>query len=107
MEDEPEEGEEFEGIPPETNAIPNEAADPRTAIDEKIPKDIREKYEILSYRNAAVILSETRQSAFNELLAALRSFKISTDMIRRAGGNESDVPKLFTEALRPVGWYET
>jgi hypothetical protein len=86
---------------------PNDVADPQSIIDAKIPADIREKYELLSYRNAAVILSESRRSQFDELLAALRNFMISTDMIRTAGGNESDIPKLFAVALRPHNWFET
>jgi hypothetical protein len=86
---------------------PNEIADARSIVDAKIPEDIRQKYEILSYRNAAIILSESRRAEFDELLEALRSFSISTDMIRRAGGNESDIPKLFARALRPSEWHET
>jgi len=86
---------------------PNEIADSRSVVDSKIPLDIREKYEILSYRNAAIILSESRRDEFYELLEALRTFSISTEMIRRAGGNESDMPKLFATALRPRDWHET
>lgn len=86
---------------------PSDVADPQSIIDAKIPEDIRAKYEVLSYRNAAVILSESRRSEFDELLEALRSFSISTDMIRKAGGNESDMPKLFAASLRPHKWYET
>jgi hypothetical protein len=91
----------------DVDTTPNEAADPPSIIEAKVPADIRAKYELLSYRNAAVILSETRRPEFEELLGALRSFTISTDMIRRAGGNESDIPKLITAALRPRGWHET
>jgi hypothetical protein len=86
---------------------PNEAADPSDVVDRKIPADIREKYEVLSYRNAAVILAETRATEVAELWNALRSFAITTDMIRRGGGNESEMPKLFTAQLRPKGWHET
>lgn len=28
-------------------------------------------------------------------------------MIRKAGGNESDIPKLLSGILRPLGWHET
>jgi hypothetical protein len=108
MSDDSRDEEEFEGEPsPDVTSSPNEAADPPQIVESKIPADIREKYEVLSYRNAAVILAETRRSELNDLLEALRSFTISTDMIRRAGGNESDIPKLFTESLRPLGWHET
>lgn len=86
---------------------PNEVADPQRIVDAKIPKDIRSRYEIYSYRNAAVILSETRKRQFEEILDALRSFSITTTMIRTAGGNESEIPKIFSKTLRPLGWHET
>src|SRR5208337_3433382 len=83
---------------------PSEAGDPSWIVDAKIPQDIRDSYEVYSYRNAAVILSETRK---DELLAALRAFKITKTIIRKAGGNESDIPKLLSAMLRPLGWHET
>jgi hypothetical protein len=86
---------------------PSDVADPESVIESKVPADIRQKYELLSYRNAAVILSESRRAEFSELLEALRKFTISTDMIRKAGGNESDIPKLLAASLRPHQWYET
>ncbi|AHJ63282.1 Hypothetical protein GbCGDNIH3_7032 [Granulibacter bethesdensis] len=86
---------------------PNEAADAQQLVDSKIPQDIRDRYEIYSYRNAAVILSESRADEFNEILQALRDFSITTTMIRTAGGNESDIPKMFSKTLRPLGWHET
>jgi hypothetical protein len=86
---------------------PNENADPQEIVDRKVPQSIRDKYEVFSYRNAAVILAEARQAEFAEIVAALDAFKITTEMIRTAGGNESDIPKEFTKTLRPLGWYET
>jgi len=91
----------------EIAARPSELGDPAAIVEAKIPADIRDKYEIYSYRNAAVILSETRTEEFRDLLAALRAFNITTTMIRTAGGNESDIPKLLSRELRPLGWYET
>lgn len=40
-------------------------------------------------------------------MTALRDFAITTTMIRTAGGNESEIPKLVTSRLRPSGWHET
>ncbi len=96
-----------EAVAPDAEQSPSDVADPQTIIETKIPADVRKKYELPSYRNAAVILSESRHAEFDELLNALRTFTISTEMIRRAGGNESDIPKLFATALRPRGWHET
>lgn len=98
---------ETEASKDEVAEAPNEVADPRWIIDAKIPKDIRDRYEIFSYRGAAAILSEVRRTEFDDILKALRTFQIAKKMIRTAGGNESEIPKLFSNVLRPRGWYET
>ncbi len=86
---------------------PGDLADPHEVIAQKVPADILDKYEVFSYRNAAVILAEARATEFNEILATLRQFSITTDLIRRAGGNESEIPKLLSGSLRPKDWHET
>ncbi len=91
----------------EVALAPSDTGDPTAIVEAKIPQDIRERYEIYSYRNAATILSETRKAEFDDLLKALRGFKITPKMIRTAGGNESDIPKLFSATLGPLGWHET
>jgi hypothetical protein len=88
-------------------ARPGDMGDPTDFVNQKIPSDILSKYEVFSYRNAAVILSETRQDEFNEILQALRDFTITTDIIKKPGGNESEIPKLISARLRPKGWHET
>lgn len=91
----------------EVASAPSELGDPIHVVNAKIPEDIRSRYEIYSYRNAAVVLSETWTEEFEDLLTALRAFGITTTMIRSAGGNESDIPKLLSKELRPRGWHET
>lgn len=86
---------------------PGEAADPSWLVETKIPADLREKYEIYSYRSAATILAESHPVEFQELCEALRAFTITKTMIRTAGGNESDIPKLLSASLRPKDWRET
>lgn len=86
---------------------PAEGGDPQWLVDAKIPADLREKYEVYSYRSAATILAESHPEEFAELCEALREFSITRTMIRTAGGNESDIPKLLSAKLRPKGWYET
>ena len=82
-------------------------ADPPDIVADKIPADILDRYEVHSYRNAAVILSESRTEEFRDLIQALRKFSITTEMIRTKGGNESEIPKLISQELRPLGWHET
>jgi len=86
---------------------PGESADPQWLVDAKIPADIRAKFEIYSYRSAATILAESHPTEFDELCEALRTFTITETMIRTAGGNESDIPKLLSASLRPKDWRET
>lgn len=86
---------------------PNDLADPRSIVEAKIPADILQHYEVYSYRNAAVILAETRRDEFTDVIAALRGFRLTTEMMRKAGGNESEIPKSFSAMLRPREWYET
>jgi hypothetical protein len=106
--DDDDDGDEGSDALPEDIALaPSEAADPASVVDRKVPADVRSKYEIVSYRNAAVILAETRPTEFDEILDALRAFTITTKMIRVAGGNESEMPKAFSQKLRPLGWHET
>lgn len=88
-------------------AGPGDMADPQAIVRDKIPADIWAKYEIFSYRNAAVILAESCRAEFADLLETLRRFHITTELIRRAGGNESEIPKLFSAMLRPNKWFET
>ncbi|NIJ56694.1 hypothetical protein FHS82_000507 [Pseudochelatococcus lubricantis] len=91
----------------EVATAPGDAADPQALVDAMVPADIRTKYEVYSYRNAAVILNQSHRAEYGELLEALRGFSITTQMIRTAGGNESDIPKLFSQVLRPLNWHET
>jgi hypothetical protein len=86
---------------------PNDAADPQHVVEARIPNDIRRKYEVYSYRSAAIILAELHKSEFTDILEALRAFEIDTQTIRAAGGNESAIPKLFSKELRPRHWFET
>lgn len=86
---------------------PNDAGDPLETVARYIPADILARYEVYSYRNAALILSAAHPERFDELMTALRAFKITVATIEKAGGNESEVPKILSRLLRPAGWHET
>lgn len=88
-------------------AKPSDVADPRALVEKRIPGDLLDKYEFYSYKNAAVVLSETRAKEWGELIAALRGFAITTNIISAAGGNESEIPKRINALLRPLSWHET
>lgn len=105
MEDEP--AIESSAVVDDVAVRPNEAGDPPDVVARYIPPDVLERYEVYSYRSAALILSEAHPERHAELMAALRAFKITTATIKAAGGNESEVPKLLSAQLRPAGWHET
>ena len=86
---------------------PGSNADPKGLVDRYISKDILEKYDVFSYRHAAAILRSSFPEELDEIEASLRNFKLTTKDIGMPGGNESIIPKKFSEVLRPLGWKET
>ncbi len=71
-----------------------------------IPADIAELYEVHDYRHAAAILACEFPDAAEQVFQALRSFRFTEEQILIAGGNESQIPKVFSQILRPLGWKE-
>lgn len=98
-------------LPPETGddtaGAPNEVGDPAEFVARHIPADVLARYEVYSYRNAALILAEAHPAEFGELMEALRGFRLTRVIIAKPGGSESEVPKAFSTLLRPHGWHET
>ena len=72
-----------------------------------IPPEIERLYEVKNYRHAAEVLATSCKAEFNELMDALTRFRLSTEDIRKPGGNESEIPKRVATLLRPKGWFET
>jgi CRISPR-associated protein Csd2 len=72
-----------------------------------MPKDLTDLYEVRNYRSAGQVLSTNCQGEFQEILDALRAFRLTIADIRKPGGNESDIPKKLSALLRPKGWLET
>lgn len=71
-----------------------------------IPEDISTLYEVHDFHHAAAVIANEFPDPFTELMAALRQFRITTTDITTAGGNESSIPKLVSNILRPLGWKE-
>lgn len=83
-------------------------ADHRAVVEPHFPRDLLNKFEVFSYRNAASILSTSFPTQFDHILTALSRFSISKTMIRTPGGSKGPIAKyvdtLFTESN---GWRET
>lgn len=77
-----------------------------TKFREIIPADVLQLYEVHDFKHAAAILSTDFPEEFSELLWALRQFRFTDEMVRKAGGNESEFPKAFSAILRPKSWEE-
>ena len=86
---------------------PGFGADSPEEIARFIPADIRERYEVHSYRHAAAILGTSTPNELGEILDALRQFTIKQEWLVAGGGNESAIPKAVSQLLRPKGWFET
>ncbi|MCZ6628754.1 MAG: BglII/BstYI family type II restriction endonuclease, partial [SAR324 cluster bacterium] len=63
--------------------------------------------EIHEWRHAASILAVDFPEEFKDLCDALLSFRLTEDQIKAPGGSESEIPKTFSNILRPLGWKES
>lgn len=81
-------------------------ADSHEAVERVIPTDLLEKYEVFSYRNAASIIANGFPEHFQELIGVLRSFSITTEMIRKPGGSKSEIAS-YVDDLFSDKWSET
>lgn len=86
---------------------PASNADDPADVDRYISAEVRDLYEVYSYRHAAAILATSFPDELAEIERALLDFRITVRDIGIPGGNESVMPKKFSRTLRPAGWVET
>jgi CRISPR-associated protein Csd2 len=72
--------------------------------NDHIPDDISNLYEIHDFKHASAILATEFHEEFQEVCVALRTFRFTEEDIIMGGGNESNIPKRFSNILRPMGW---
>jgi len=82
------------------------ADDPRS-LEKIFPKDLRNKFELYSYRNAGAILSQNFPDQFKQLLKALEKFRITKKMIREPGGSKGPIAKYVDTLFPNKDWVET
>lgn len=75
-------------------------------IRDYIEEDLLEKFEFYNYNHAVEIITQAFSEEWNNIVSCLRSLEITTDDLRKAGGNETDIPKKFDDVLYPLGWKE-
>lgn len=86
---------------------PGGGADDPEVVARYISAEVRELYEVHSYRHAAAILATSFPEQLADIEQALLNFRITQRDIGIPGGNESDIPKKLSRYLRPAGWLET
>jgi len=91
----------------EVELKPNHNADNIKKVSKNISSKILEMYDVYSYRHAAAILKNSFPNELKEIEQALTKFRITLKDIASPGGNESVIPKQFSEYLRPYNWFET
>lgn len=72
----------------------------------KYPLDLFDRYEFRSYGHAMEILADAFPEEWSEIEKALKEFTITTAELRKAGGNETAIPKKFDAVLYPLKWEE-
>jgi Restriction endonuclease BglII len=72
-----------------------------------VPPEIRELYEVHEWRNAAGVFSTAHPKEWDEVMEALRAFRISTLDILSPGKNKSDISRRLDGSLGRFGWKET
>ena len=71
-----------------------------------VDADLLKKFEFYSYGHALEILHDAFPEEWRELQECLRKLKLTIADIKKAGGNESPIPKKFDDVLYPYGWRE-
>ncbi len=71
-----------------------------------ISSELLDRFEFYNYGHALEILHDAFPQEWLELQRCLAGIKLSLADIKKAGGNESPIPKKFDEFLYPCGWRE-
>ena len=75
-------------------------------LEEYIAPELLEKFEFYSYNHALEIITQAFPEEWDNIVKCLRELDITTDDLREAGGNETNIPKKFDDILYPLGWEE-
>lgn len=75
-------------------------------IEKYVPDNLLEKFEFYSYNHAIEIITQSFPEEWEQIIACLSCLSITTDDLRKSGGNETNIPKKFDNILYPFGWKE-
>lgn len=75
-------------------------------LEDYIDADLLNKFEFHNFNHAIEIITQAFPEEWNEIIDCLRRLDITTEDLREAGGNETNIPKKFDDVLYPYGWRE-
>lgn len=75
-------------------------------VEDYIPCGLLEKFDFYNYNHALEIITQAFPVEWSEMMECLNQLSITTDDLREAGGNETNIPKKFDDVLYPYGWRE-
>lgn len=67
---------------------------------------VRALYECHDYQHCVAVMTLEFPDLFAEICDVLLSFTFTDEQVITPGGNESQIPKAFSQILRPLGWKE-
>lgn len=71
-----------------------------------IQQELLTKFEFYNYGHALEILHNAFPAEWADLQLCLQTLHLTLADIKKAGGNESPIPKKFDDVLYPLGWRE-
>lgn len=71
-----------------------------------VSAELLDRFEFHNYGHALEILHDAFPTEWQELQDCLRHLHLTVADIKKAGGNESPIPKKFDDILYPYGWRE-
>ena len=78
----------------------------RLRLEDYIDQDLLNKFEFYNYNHALEIITQAFPDEWANIVMCLWKLDITTDDLRQAGGNETNIPKKFDDVLYPLGWRE-
>lgn len=75
-------------------------------MERYIETDLLDRFEFRNYGHALEILYDAFPQEWSELQQCLKCLRLTVADIKKAGGNESPIPKKFDDVLYPMGWRE-
>jgi hypothetical protein len=72
-----------------------------------IPQDLRDRYEVHEWRNAAAVLKMAHPQEWDDVVSMLSDFRLCRSAIIKPGGRKTEISSAIDDSLYQKGWKET